>query len=148
MAKKQKKKPSDGMDQFEEDIELFARMQGNYQSENEENFFRNLEYKQKYEVTACNDLLVWEKENDDLIYFVREEYHEYLVVHGYDEDDWEEEHVMKLADALAVNLKPLGFERDITLWQWLKETDYKYVKYNRNYDKVYYDGERKTFLPW
>ncbi len=136
------------MDQFEEDIELFARMQGNYQSENEENFFRNLEYKQKYEVTACNDLLVWEKENDDLIYFVREEYHEYLVGHGYDEDDWEEEHVMKLADALAVNLKPLGFERDITLWQWLKETDYKYVKYNRNYDKVYYDGERKTFLPW
>lgn len=148
MAKKQKKKPDDGMDLWPEDIELFARMKGNYQSENEENFFRNLEYKQKYEVTACNDLLVWEKENDDLIYLVREEYGEYLVGHGYNEEDWEEEHVMKLSEALDVKLKPLGFNRDITLWQWLKETDYKYVKYNRNYDKVYYDGERKIFLPW
>ncbi len=121
--------------QWDEDLALFARMNGNYQSANEENFFRNIEYKQQNEPTVCNELLVSEYENDDIIYLVREEYEEYVIGHGTDEQQ-EEEHVMNLSEALAINLKTIGLDRDITLWQWLRETDYKYVKYNRNWDLV------------
>lgn len=121
--------------QWDEDLALFARMNGNYQSANEENFFRNIEYKQQNEPIVCNELLVSEYENDDIIYLVREEYEEYVIGHGTDEQQ-EEEHVMNLSEALAINLKTIGLDRDITLWQWLRETDYKYVKYNRNWDLV------------
>ena len=119
--------------QWDEDLALFARMKGNYQSENEETFFRNIEYKQQNEPTVCNELLVSELDNEDEIYLVRVEYEEYLVGHGFDEQQ-EEEHVMNLSEALAVNLKTLGFSRDITLGQWLKECDYKFVRYTRDYE--------------
>ena len=119
--------------QWDVDIELFARMKNNYKSVNEENFFRNIEFKQQNEPTMCNELLVSEYDNADIIYLVRVEYEEYLIGHGIDEKQ-EEVHVMNLSEALDVNLKTIGFNRDITLWQWLRETDYKYVKYNRNWD--------------
>ena len=42
---------------------------------------------------------------------------------------------MTLSEALAINLKEIGFiDRDITLLEWLRESDYKYVNYNRNHD--------------
>ncbi len=121
--------------QWDVDIELFARMKNHYKSVNEENFFRNIEFKQQNEPTMCNELLVSEYDNADIIYLVRVEYEEYLIGHGIDKQQ-EEVHVMNLSEALDVNLKTIGFNRDITLWQWLRETDYKYVKYNRNWDIV------------
>lgn len=42
---------------------------------------------------------------------------------------------MCLSEALALNLKSLGFiERDLTLWQWLRECDNSVVNYKRDYD--------------
>ena len=67
---------------WEEDEKLFASMKGKYRSVNEENFFKNIQYKQEYECTALNDLLVSEYENADEIYVVREIYEEYVVGHG------------------------------------------------------------------
>ena len=55
---------------WDEDAKLFASMVGHYQSENQENFFKNMQYKQEYEVTALNDLIVSEYENADEIYIV------------------------------------------------------------------------------
>lgn len=119
------------------DEKLFASMKGNYQSANEENFFKNMQYKQEYECTALNDLLVSEYENDDEIYVVREYNDEYVVGHGIDTDGAYEEHVMNLSEALALNLKELGFiERNLTLWDWLRERDYNVVNYERNYDII------------
>ncbi len=120
---------------WDADARLFASMKGKYQSVNEENFFKNMQYKQEYEVTALNDLIVSEYENDDEIYIVRMYYEEYVVGHGIDSDGAQEEHVMCLSDALSLNLKDLGFiDRDITLLQWLRERDYDVVNYERNYD--------------
>jgi len=117
------------------DLELFSSMEGKYLSANEKNFFQNMRYKQEFEVTALNDLLVSEYDNADEIYVVREYYEEYVVGFGIDSNGANEEHVMCLSEALNLNLKDLGFiQRDLTLLQWLRECDYKVVNYERNYD--------------
>ncbi len=119
----------------QEDIDLFEGMAGKYISANEENFFKNMQFKEEYEITGLNDLLVSEYDNDDEIYIVREYYEEYLVGKGIDSDGAAEEHVMTLSEALSLNLKTLGYlDRDISLLDWLRESDYRYVKYNRNHD--------------
>lgn len=119
------------------DEKLFASMEGNYMSVNEKNFFKNIQYKQEYECTALNDLLVSEYENNDEIYIVRMYYEEYVVGHGIGTDGAYEEHVMNLSEALALNLKELGFiDRDLTLIDWLRECDYAVVNYERNYDII------------
>lgn len=127
---------------WDEDAKLFASMVGHYQSENEENFFKNMQYKQEYEVTALNDLIVSEYENADEIYIVRMYNEEYVVGHGIDTDGAFEEHTMCLSDALTLNLKALGYiERNLTLWDWLRECDYAVVNYERNYD-ILENGKR------
>ena len=118
-----------------EDSALFESMKGRYVSENEAEFFRKMQHKEEQEITGLNELLVSEYENDDEIYLVREYYEEYLVGHGIGTDGAEEEHVMTLSDALSLNLKELGFiDRDLTLLEWLRESGYRYVNYDRNYD--------------
>ena len=119
---------------WDEDKKLFESMKGHYQSVNEENFFK---IKQEYECTSLNDLIVSEYENEDEIYIVREYNEEYVVGHGIETDGVQEEHVMNLSEALALNLKDLGFlNRDVTLLQWLRECDYQVVNYERNYDII------------
>lgn len=90
---------------------------------------------QEYEPTALNDLIVSENENKDEIYMVRMYNEEYVIGHGVGSDGANEVHAMCLSEALALNLKLLGFiERNLTLWQWLRECDYSVVNYKRNYD--------------
>lgn len=119
-----------------EDVLLFNNMETNCTSANEENFFKNMKYKQEYEVTALNDLLVSEYENEDEIYIVRECYEEYVIGRGIGTDGANELHVMTLSEALSIELSDIGFGRNITLLEWLRESDYTYVNYNRNYDLV------------
>ena len=96
-----------------------------------------MQFKQEYECTSLNDLIVSEYENEDEIYIVREYNEEYVVGHGIETDGVQEEHVMNLSAALALNLKDLGFlNRDVTLLQWLRECDYQVVNYERNYDII------------
>lgn len=124
---------------WREDEKLFEDMTKHYVSENEKNFFSIIRHKQEFEITGLNDLLVSEYENDDEIYIVREYYEEYVVGHGIDSNGENEVHVMNLSEALALNLKDLGFiDRNLTLLEWLRESDYRYVNYQRNWDKVYH----------
>lgn len=127
---------------WDADAKLFASMKGNYQSKNEENFFMNMQYKEEYQATALNDLLVSEYDNPDEIYIVRMYNEEYIVGQGIGTDGVNEEHVMCLYEALNLNLKELGFlDRDVTLLDWLRECDYNVVNYERNYDLTT-DGKR------
>lgn len=127
---------------WDADAKLFASMKGNYQSKNEENFFMNMQYKEEYQATALNDLLVSEYENQDEIYIVRMYNEEYIVGQGIGTDGANEEHVMCLFEALNLNLKELGFlDKDVTLLDWLRECDYSVVNYERNYDLMA-DGKR------
>ncbi len=114
------------------DKQLFASLESKYQSDNEALFFRNMKFKQEYEPTLSNDLIISESDNEDEIYLVRVEYDEYLIGKGKNEDH--EVHVMNLSEALSVDLSTLGLNRKLTLFEWLKQRDYAGVMYNHNYD--------------
>lgn len=125
------------------DAKLFASMKGHYQSVREENFFKNMQYKEEFEATALNDLIVSEYDNEDEIYIVRMYNEEYLVGHGIDSDGANEIHTMCLSDALKINLKELGLpENNLTLLEWLRKHDYSFVNYERNYD-ILENGKRR-----
>lgn len=119
---------------WREDEELLDFMKGHYVSENEKFFFEKMRYKMEYEDAPSNDLIMFEKDNDDHIYIVRCYYDEFIVGHVLNGNYDEEYHVMKLSEALNANLKRLGFlDRNITLLDWLRERDYKGIRYNHNY---------------
>ncbi len=127
---------------WDADAKLFASMKGNYQTRNEEKFFKTMQHKQECEATALNDLLVSEYENPDEIYIVRMYNEEYIVGQGIGTYGANEEHVMCLSQALNLNLKELEFlDRDMTMLDWLRECDYSVVNYERNYDLMA-DGKR------
>lgn len=116
---------------WDEDYALFERMESNYTSKNEENFFKIIKFKEEYEYAPTNELLVSEFENDDQIYFDRIDIDEYLVGCCADGEHGEV-HLMNLSEALAVNLKDIGFRESVTLLEWLRRTDYKYLRYDTN----------------
>ena len=116
------------------DEELFAKMNRQYRSDEEREFFENLRRKEETEFTVSNDLILNEDNNSDGIYIVRCEYEEYIVGQ---EHCTEEVHLMNLAEALAINLKDTGLLNiSITLFEWLRRRNYKGVEYNHNYDKI------------
>lgn len=120
-----------------EDARLFADMAVHYVSENEKTFFENMKQKMENELAISNDLILSEVDNDDLIYIVRCIYDEIIVGHGTAGHYDPEHHVMNLSQALNANLKELGYlDRDITLFDWLRERDYEGVMYDHNYDLI------------
>ncbi len=120
---------------YEEDAELSASMENNYQSEKEKEFFEKQKYKQEYVMTSSNELVMSEYSNSDQIYIVRCWFEEYIV--GCAVPKMHEEHYMTLAEALAANLKEINLlDRDITLLQWLRERDYEGVEYDHNFDDL------------
>jgi len=116
-----------------EDQELFDRMQTEAVSDNEREFFRQMRYKEEYVWTIAGDLVLWELDNEDHIYMVRTWSSEYDVGHGTEGHYDEEQHTMNLAEALAINLKDVGYlDENITLLDWLRKRDYAGVLYNHN----------------
>ena len=118
-----------------EDIQLFADMQGKWVSENEKKFFETLENKEMHELAPCGDELLLNDENEDGLEIIRNDFSEYeitgsnastnAVSHG--------QYCSTLKEALSVNLKNANLlERDITLLDWLRENDYKAINYKRN----------------
>ena len=118
-----------------EDAKLFEQMEGNYQSENEKTFFENIHVKMLSELAPCRELLLSENDNNDQIYFLRDQYEEFIVGTTKKPSPNESSiHTMTLIEALEANLKELGFlDRDISFWQWLRERDYENMKYDHNY---------------
>lgn len=119
---------------FKEDKALFEYMKTHYQSVNEKEFFEKLRYKEENVLTVANDLILSEGNNADKLYIVRCIFEEYIVGK---EGNIEEQHVMCLDDALKLNLKEVGFlDKDITLFQWLRNRDYAGIEYDHNYDDI------------
>lgn len=116
------------------DQKLFDSMVNKYQSLNEKTFFEEMKHKQEHEFTVSNDLILWEGDNEDRLYIVRCEYEEYIL--GCESKPIER-HYMTLHDALFANLKNEGLlQADITLFDWLRQRDYKGIQYNHNYDNL------------
>lgn len=119
---------------LKEDRELFERMEGQYRTAAESEFFKKIRYKQEYVMTSANDLILFEDNNPDGVYIVRCWYEEYVVGNGF---SMAEEHYMSLHEALSVNLKEIGvLDEDITLFDWLRKHDYAGVEYDHNYDDL------------
>lgn len=120
----------------ESDKIFFAEMRGKYQSESEKKFFQKLSRKEQYESAFANELLVYEKDNPDGIYFIRKYYDTYLIGYEIRPGYSEKYECETLVEALSLRLDLiLGFPRPITLMDWLRESDYEFVSYERNYDK-------------
>ena len=91
-----------------------------------------MRYKQEHVLTVSNDLILDEDNNEDGIYIVRCVFEEYVIGQ---EKVKEEQHVMCLFDALTLNLIEVGLlDKDITLFQWLREQNYAGIEYDHNYD--------------
>ena len=112
-----------------EDEQLFASMQGHYQSENERIFFETMKYKEEYELATMNDLLMTEEDNDEDLYFIRIYVDEYEI--GIDTT---KNHFQSLAEALAMPLSEIGKTTELTFGEWLKQRDYKGINYEGNVD--------------
>jgi hypothetical protein len=105
-----------------------------YKTQQEKIFFEKLKKKQLYEISTSNDIIVYECENDDTVYVVRVYYDEYIIGIANSTKDDSEVHVLSLSEALNVNLEDLGYSKDMTLFEWLRQCNYVYAKYNRNLD--------------
>lgn len=121
-------------DLWPEDKELFAYMEEHAVSEREKEFFEVQRYKQIYNFTSANDVVMGAMRNPDRIYIARVGCDEYIFgVWG----SANEVHTMNLTQALNTNLKAAGvIDRDITLLDWLRERDYKDVEYETNFDDM------------
>lgn len=119
---------------LQKDEELFSTMEKQYVSENEKEFFEKMRNKMERELAPSNDLIMFEEDNEDHIYIVRCVYEEIIIGHGFKGVYDDELHVMTLSEALHTNLKQVGFiDRNITLLEWLRDRNYKGIRYDHNY---------------
>lgn len=118
-----------------EDERLFILMKEKYISSEEKEFFERMHVKMLSELAASGELIVSEKQNPDGIYFLREQYDEFIVGQGHWGEEPEELHTMNLSDALNANLKEYGFmDTSMTLLEWLRNRNYQGVMYDHNYN--------------
>lgn len=116
---------------WEEDVKFFADMDGNYISQEEKKFFETLKYRQERDLTLCNDPLIGAQSNEDKIFLLRLYYDEYIIGHYYDYGKWNEVHTMNLYEVLNVNLNDIGCGKKMTLMEWLRNNNYRYINYEQ-----------------
>jgi len=120
---------------YPQDVTLFSSMKKKYVSDNERTFFKNMQYKEEQEMAFANDVILSEFDNEDELYIVRRVCDEYVLGRGQKENRRKETIVVTLADALSVDLADIGLmEEHITLWEWLRQRDYKGINYKGNND--------------
>lgn len=107
----------------------------NATSDNERRFFEKLRYKVLHETAASNDVLMNEKDNEEGLYVLRVGTDDILL--GKNLSDPNEKstpiEIAGLFQALEEDIFPY-VGRHITLWQWLRDRDYKGIRYDANND--------------
>ena len=112
----------------QEDVQLFASMEGHYLSEEERVFFETMKYKEEYELAPMNDLLLVEADNEDNLYFIRIYAEEYEVGLGATK-----KHFQSLKEALETELSKIGMPAEYgTFGEWLRQRNYKGINYDGN----------------
>lgn len=104
-------------------------------SENEREFFEKLRYKELHETAFSNDVLMDEVDNEDGLYILRVITDEIMI--GKNINDPKETSVPCEYDGLFFALSQDIFRyigRHVTLWDWLRERDYRGIRYDRNND--------------
>lgn len=119
----------------EADVALFAEIKLHSVSEAERKFFSKLEWKEQYESAYANELLVYEKDNEDGVFLLRRYFDVYLIGSVSPEGIYKQVEFSHLAEALECRLDvTIGLSEPLTLLQWLRKYDFKFVRYDRNYD--------------
>ncbi len=119
---------SDTQNEFEEAI-------ANAISENERQFFEKLRFKFLHETAASNDILMNESDNDDGIYILRVGTDDILI--GKDLENPDEKTTPAEYAGIFLALQHdmyMYVHRHITLLEWLRERNYKGVRYDANND--------------
>lgn len=120
-----------------QDEALFSKVEKENMPASEKHFFKEMHKKMLDENAPWPETLVWEHDNPDSLYFLRQGYDEFMLGKGSTHEEWRENeiHTMNLSEALAINLKEVDLlDRDITLLQWLREQDFRCVRYNHEND--------------
>lgn len=119
---------------WEADINLFASMKDHYQSANERTFFEMMEQKETWQFAfGVDDLMVYE-DNEEGFRITRCAFDIYaLDVKGM-KFNRNTQMIMTLSAFLNLHLKNDASisSLDMTLWEWLRQRDYKGIHYDRN----------------
>lgn len=121
-----------------EDLILFAKMLREAISDNERSFFENLSIDESTVPTICGQLYIYENDNDEGLFLIRRNGHEYeldnaTVPEGVEAGGYYD----SLSEVLSVYLDEIHIcDEHITLLEWLRSRDYACVRYNHNFDAV------------
>lgn len=129
------KKKDEGWEYLEDTPDEFDSAIKSAVSENEREFFKKLRYKLLHETAFSNDILMYDWNNDEGLYLYRVGTDDFMIgkwlsrpkesIGGHE--------FTGLFGVLEEDLYPwLG--RHITLWQWLRDRDYKGISYDTNND--------------
>lgn len=116
-----------------QDKALFSKVEKENLPESEKLFFQEMKKKMLDENAPWPETLVWEHDNQDRLYLLRQGYDEFMLGKGTSREEWQgsEIHAMNLSDVLSINLKKAKLiDRDMTLLQWLEENDFSCVRYD------------------
>ncbi len=120
-----------------QDEAFFSTIEKGSISASEEHFLRKIRSKMLDENAPWPETLVWEHDNSDHLYLLRQGYDEFMLGKGMSPIEWQrtEIHTMNLSDVLAINLKEAGLlDKDLTFLQWLRENNFSCVRYNHEND--------------
>lgn len=120
-----------------QDEALFSKVEKENLPISEKHFFQEMQKKMLDENAPWPETLVWEHDNLDHLYLLRQGYDEFMLGKGTSREEWlgSEIHTMNLSDVLSINLKEAKLlDQDITLLQWLKEHDFSCVRYDHRND--------------
>ncbi len=124
-------------DLWPQDETLFSHIEKEGISPSEKHFLQKMRTKLLDENAPWPETLVWEHDNPDHLYLLRQGYDEFMLGKGTCREEWQESeiHTMNLSEVLAVNLKEAGLlDRDLSLLEWLQEQNFSCVRYNHEND--------------
>lgn len=118
-----------------DDIRLFDEMSRNYTSENERIFFERMKEKELYSQATSNDVLLTEKDNDDYVFIVRNNFDSYIVGSRRPGREIRAFGTETLSFILTFDMTMDDvLDRHITFGEWLRERDYVGINYDYNCD--------------
>lgn len=124
-------------DLWPQDVALFSNVEKENLPVSEKHFFQKMRKKMLDENAPWPETLVWEHDNPDHLYLLRQGYDEFMLGKGTSRKEWQDNeiHTMTLSEILSINLKESKLlDRDITLIQWLREHDFACVRYDHKND--------------
>ena len=118
-----------------DDIRLFDEMSRNYTSENERIFFERMKEKELYSQATSNEVLLTEKDNDDYVFIVRNNFDSYIVGSRRPGRETRAFGTETLSFILTFDMTMDDvLDRHITFGEWLRERDYVGINYDYNCD--------------